>query len=218
MEPLSETRVRKKREFRSVQDVANLQEVESLAIHGAFRSGGHRASVPDMKDTVRAAHKHATTMPLFSHLSYPLSAGGYLGDVDAKPSGGVSLATAPIYEVRVKPSDTRGIPAIHVCKGLLWDKARDLIMNELDWNHPVYLQPMSPTTVKQMTMVWDAYSATEDAHGICILTEWDEFKTLDYKKIYDNMQKPALVFDGRNIVNAEKLRVIGFIVYSIVKP
>ncbi|CBI22294.3 unnamed protein product, partial [Vitis vinifera] len=67
-------------------------------------------------------------------------------------------------------------------------------------------------------MVWDAYSATKDAHGICILTEWDEFKTLDYKKIYDNMQKPAFVFDGRNIVNAEKLREIGFIVYSIGKP
>ncbi|KAJ6350642.1 hypothetical protein OIU78_006729 [Salix suchowensis] len=56
------------------------------------------------------------------------------------------------------------------------------------------------------------------AHGICILTEWDEFKTLDYQKIYDDMQKPAFVFDGRNVVDAEKLREIGFIVYSIGKP
>ncbi|KAE8701055.1 UDP-glucose 6-dehydrogenase 4 [Hibiscus syriacus] len=129
--------------------------------------------------------------------------------------------------------DTRETPAIDVCKGLLGDKARlsiydpqvtedqiqrDLTMNKFDWDHPLHLQPMSPTTVKQVTCVWDAYEATKDAHGICILTEWDEFKTLDFKKIYDNMQKPAFVFDGRNVVNAEQLREIGFIVYSVGKP
>lgn len=43
-------------------------------------------------------------------------------------------------------------------------------------------------------------------------------KRLDFKKIYDNMQKPAFVFDGRNVVDPEKLREIGFIVYSIGKP
>ncbi|KAI5665706.1 hypothetical protein M9H77_15559 [Catharanthus roseus] len=129
--------------------------------------------------------------------------------------------------------DTRETPAIDVCKGLLGDKARvsiydpqvsedqiqrDLSMNKFDWDHPLHLQPMSPTTVKQVSVVWSAYEATKDAHGICILTEWDEFKTLDYQKIYDNMQKPAFVFDGRNIVDVEKLREIGFIVYSIGKP
>ncbi|KAK0585549.1 hypothetical protein LWI29_030265 [Acer saccharum] len=129
--------------------------------------------------------------------------------------------------------DTRETPAIDVCKGLLGDKARlsiydpqvtedqiqrDLTMKKFDWDHPLHLQPMSPTTVKQVTVVWDAYEATKDAHGICILTEWDEFKTLDYQRIYEGMQKPAFVFDGRNIVDAEKLREIGFIVYAIGKP
>ncbi|MQL81599.1 hypothetical protein Taro_014049, partial [Colocasia esculenta] len=130
--------------------------------------------------------------------------------------------------------DTRETPAIDVCKGLLGDKAaitiydhqvtedqiqRDLAMNKFDWDHPINLQPMSPTAVKkQMTVTWDAYEATKGAHGVCILTEWDEFKVLDYKRIYDNMEKPAFVFDGRNIVDAEKLRKIGFIVYSIGKP
>lgn len=129
--------------------------------------------------------------------------------------------------------DTRETPAIDVCKGLLGDKAslsiydpqvmgdqiqREISMNKFDWDHPVHLQPMSPTSVKQVNVVWDPYEATRDAHGICILTEWDEFKTLDYQRIFDNMQKPAFVFDGRNIVNVEKLREIGFIVYSIGKP
>ncbi|KAF2313649.1 hypothetical protein GH714_012578 [Hevea brasiliensis] len=95
---------------------------------------------------------------------------------------------------------------------------RDLTMKKFDWDHPLHLQPTSPTTVKQVNVVWDAYEATKDAHGLCILTEWDEFKTLDYKRIYDNMQKPAFVFDGRNVVNVDTLREIGFIVYSIGKP
>ncbi|KAF2325464.1 hypothetical protein GH714_028953 [Hevea brasiliensis] len=83
-------------------------------------------------------------------------------------------------------------------------------MKKFDWDHPIHLQPMSPSSIKQVRCVWDAYEATKDAHGICILTEWDEFKTLDYHKIYDNMQKPAFVFDGRNVVDADKLRKIGF--------
>ncbi|XP_076901682.1 UDP-glucose 6-dehydrogenase 3-like [Bidens hawaiensis] len=128
--------------------------------------------------------------------------------------------------------DTRETPAIDVCKGLLGDQAvlsiydpqvtedqiqRDLSMKKFDWDHPLHLQPMSPTTVKQVGVVWSAYEATKDAHAVCILTEWDEFKTLDYQRIYDNMQKPAFVFDGRNVVDGEKLREIGFIVYSIGK-
>ena len=43
--------------------------------------------------------------------------------------------------------------------------------------------------------------ACQDAHGLCVLTEWDEFKTLDYERIYASMTKPAFVFDGRNILD-----------------
>lgn len=129
--------------------------------------------------------------------------------------------------------DTRETPAIDVCKGLLGDKAklsiydpqvtedqiqRDLSMKKFDWDHPIHLQPMSPPASKQVNVVWDAYQAAKDAHGVCILTEWDEFKTLDYQKIFYNMRKPAYIFDGRNILDVEKLREIGFIVYSIGKP
>ncbi|XP_028753786.1 UDP-glucose 6-dehydrogenase 1-like [Neltuma alba] len=131
-------------------------------------------------------------------------------------------------------SDTRKTPAIDVCKGLMGDDAclsiydpkvsedqilRDLAMDSVEWDHPVHLQrKISPNTMKQVRIVKDAYEATKDAHGICVLTEWDEFKTLDYQRIFDNMQKPAFVFDGRSILNAGKLREIGFIVYSIGKP
>ena len=64
----------------------------------------------------------------------------------------------------------------------------------------------------------DAYSAAAGAHAIAIATEWDEFKTLDYKKIYDSMAKPAFLFDGRNIVDAAALREIGFTVAPSASP
>lgn len=60
--------------------------------------------------------------------------------------------------------------------------------------------------------------ACDGAHGITILTEWDEFKKLDYERIYKSMMKPAFVFDGRNILEHAKLREIGYIVYALGKP
>lgn len=129
--------------------------------------------------------------------------------------------------------DTRETAAIDVCRGLLGDGAqlsiydpqvteeqirRDLATNKFDWDHPQHLVPSSPSASKQVSVVWDAYKAAHGAHALCILTEWDEFRSLDYRRIYDSMQKPAFIFDGRNVVNVEQLRSIGFIVYSVGKP
>lgn len=47
------------------------------------------------------------------------------------------------------------------------------------------------------------------------LPEWDEFKTLDWQKIYDSMAKPAFVFDGRGILPFKDLEKIGFKVFTI---
>ena len=60
--------------------------------------------------------------------------------------------------------------------------------------------------------------ACDDAHALAVLTEWDEFKTLDFERIYAKMMKPAFVFDGRNILDHARLREIGFIVYALGKP
>ncbi len=59
------------------------------------------------------------------------------------------------------------------------------------------------------------YEACKNAHAIAVLTEWDEFRQYDWKKIYDGMQKPAFVFDGRNILDAAELEAIGFVYHGI---
>jgi len=56
----------------------------------------------------------------------------------------------------------------------------------------------------------DPYKAVEGAHALAIITEWDEFKTYDWKKIYASMSKPAYIFDGRNLLDKQELETIGF--------
>lgn len=56
----------------------------------------------------------------------------------------------------------------------------------------------------------DPYLAVKGVHAIAVLTEWDEFKSYDWKRIYNNMLKPAFLFDGRNILDRDELEKIGF--------
>jgi UDPglucose 6-dehydrogenase len=60
--------------------------------------------------------------------------------------------------------------------------------------------------------------ACAGAHAVCVLTEWDEFASLDFVRIHAGMSKPAFVFDGRNLLDHVALRAQGFIVYALGKP
>jgi len=70
-------------------------------------------------------------------------------------------------------------------------------------------------TNPRLSTAGSAYEAAAGAHAIAVVTEWDEFKMLDFERIYAAMPKPAFIFDGRNILPAGRLREIGFRVYSI---
>ena len=59
--------------------------------------------------------------------------------------------------------------------------------------------------------------ASEKASAICILTEWEEFTAIDWELIYSRMKRPAWIFDGRNILNREILKNMGFDIYQIGK-
>ncbi|KAJ3037975.1 UDP-glucose 6-dehydrogenase 1 [Rhizophlyctis rosea] len=70
---------------------------------------------------------------------------------------------------------------------------------------------------KRVKIFHDPYEAAAKSDAIVVLTEWDEFKSLDYQKIYGGMNKPAFIFDGRLILDGKKLRDIGFQVEVIGK-
>ena len=59
--------------------------------------------------------------------------------------------------------------------------------------------------------------ATNGCHAIIVLTEWDEFKTIDFAALYKTMPKPAHIFDGRLILDHARLKSIGFHVEVIGK-
>jgi UDPglucose 6-dehydrogenase len=127
--------------------------------------------------------------------------------------------------------DTRETPAIDVCRGLMNDGANlyiydpkvedeqiylDLATPKFEWDHP-YARA-TPIAKDLIHISKDPMEAAKDAHAICVMTEWDEFKQYDFQKVYDSMVKPAFIFDGRNILDHAKLREIGFIVYALGKP
>lgn len=118
-------------------------------------------------------------------------------------------------------NDTRESAAIYVADDLINEQAnialfdpkvaQKQVLSDLD-----YLDTRKASeNEKYITSFDNPYDACKNAHAIAILTEWDEFREYDWQKIYDNMLKPAFVFDGRNILDAEKLRSIGFVFQSI---
>lgn len=120
-------------------------------------------------------------------------------------------------------NDTRESAAIYVANDLIEEEALihvyDPKVTELQMLSDLdYLATRDgESNAKHLTVHTDAYKALEEAHGIAVLTEWDEFKSYDWKRIYDNMQKPAFVFDGRNVLDHKVLESIGFEVYTIGK-
>ncbi len=63
----------------------------------------------------------------------------------------------------------------------------------------------------------DEYAAAKDADAIIVMTDWRHYPSLDWQRLYDEMRKPALVFDTRNCLDAKKLKDIGFRVLNIGK-
>ena len=113
-------------------------------------------------------------------------------------------------------NDTRESPAISVANALLHEQA----------NLAVYDPKVSPekiridlsaqhSTTGNITVEENPYQACRDAHAVALFTEWDEFKGYDWQRIYDNMLKPAFLFDGRRILDKENLSKIGFKVFRI---
>lgn len=107
-------------------------------------------------------------------------------------------------------NDTRESAAIYVCNDLLEEQAHLAIYDPKVQAEQIYRDLKIAANNPHVSICTDAYEASKDAHAILILTEWDEFKALDFKKIYDQMQLPAFLFDGRNLLDLKQLRSIGF--------
>lgn len=121
-------------------------------------------------------------------------------------------------------NDTRESAAIKVCRDLIEEQAMIAIYDPQASAKQIFqdlgqgaTQPDGSPNA-QITIASDPYAAAAGAHAVAIMTEWDEFKTLDYARIYAGMMKPAFLFDGRNVTNLADLRRLGFLARGIGKP
>ena len=128
------------------------------------------------------------------------------------------------FAFKKNTGDTRETPAIRVCKTLLDEGAKLTIYDPKVEKSQIIKDLTTPQVTdfpdevkKSIEIFNNAEDAVKGTHAIVVCTEWDEFVELDYERIYDSMLKPAYIFDGRKILDHERLQQIGFHVITIGK-
>jgi len=118
------------------------------------------------------------------------------------------------FAFKANTGDTRETPAYYIARQLLVERANLSITDpKAIPNAKIDLMDF----VDNIKFTEDPYEATKEADAIAVMTEWDLYKSLDYQKLFDSMRKPAFLFDGRNILDHNKLMNIGFEVHAIGK-
>jgi UDPglucose 6-dehydrogenase len=118
------------------------------------------------------------------------------------------------FAFKANTGDTRESPALAVARNLLVERASVVITD-----------PKAIANARAdlfgaggaIEFEDDPYAAAAGSHAIAVLTEWDVFRTLDYRRIFEGMVKPAFLFDGRNVLDHQALYSIGFNVFPVGK-
>lgn len=105
------------------------------------------------------------------------------------------------FAFKADTGDTRESPAISIVRQLVAERAEVVITDPkaLD-NAKTDLSDILDHVIFEP----DPYEAVRGAHAVAILTDWDCYKTMDYKKVFDSMVKPAFIFDGRNCLDRSR--------------
>jgi UDPglucose 6-dehydrogenase len=115
-----------------------------------------------------------------------------------------------IWGLSFKPNtdDMREAPSITVINGLL---KRGAVITAYD---PVAMENAKKIFKNRISFGNDMYSAAEGADAIFLITEWQEFRLPDFKRLKKIMRSPV-IFDGRNIYDPKEMKKEGFIYYGI---
>lgn len=120
-------------------------------------------------------------------------------------------------------NDTRESSSIYVCQDLIAENATVSIFDPQVAHNLIFTdlgqtqEDENGVPNRNVEIAEDAYAACAGAHAVAVLTEWDMFKDLDFQRVFDSMEKPACIFDGRNILDRAALAKIGFKTYAIGK-
>lgn len=118
------------------------------------------------------------------------------------------------FAFKANTGDTRESPGIRICQELLAEQTQVCITD------PQALEGARDLFASEARVTFepDPYKAADGAHAIALLTDWAEYRALDFRRIHGAMERPAFLFDGRNLLDPEELYQIGFNVYPIGRP
>ena len=117
------------------------------------------------------------------------------------------------FAFKADTGDTRETPAGYVARLLAEEHVRLAISDP----KALANAKLDLADVDGVTYEDDPYEAAKDADAVLLMTDWKAYPQLDWRRIYDSMRKPALVFDTRNCLDAAGLRGIGFKVLNVGK-
>ena len=133
------------------------------------------------------------------------------------------------WAFKKETDDSRESAAIYVADKLLFDGAilyiydpkvkEKKILHDLKfiWEKRNFSENKIEQLLARIFIVKHSSQAIEDAHAVAVLTEWDEFISINWEEQYAKMKKPAFVFDGRNILERERLTHIGYQLFQLGK-
>lgn len=118
--------------------------------------------------------------------------------------------TIGVWGLAFKPNtdDMRNAASIEIINKLKADGAK---VKAYD---PKAMMNAGPILKGSVTLCNDPYSVAEDADAVLLITEWPEFKDINFIQIRDSMRQ-AVIFDGRNALDANKLKSMGFDYFGI---
>ena len=127
--------------------------------------------------------------------------------------GSVTNRKIGIWGLAFKPNtdDMREAPSIDIINYLVRKGA------EVKAYDPVAMQQAQKVLPEGVEFCYDPYSVIHGADAVLLLTEWNEFKQIDFRKVKDLMRQP-FIFDGRNLYDPEEITKLGFTYRSVGRP
>ena len=115
-----------------------------------------------------------------------------------------------LWGLSFKPNtdDMREAPSLVIIENLLKDGAT---VSAYD---PVAMHEAKRILGDAIQYAATPYEATKNADALILITEWSEFRIINFEELEKNMNQ-KLIFDGRNIYDPEEMRERGYVYYSI---
>ncbi len=154
---------------------------------------GYSMSILKAVDTVNNAQKEMLVHKILRHFN-----------------GNIKNRTISIWGLSFKPNtdDMRDAPSLTIINKLLEKKAK---INAYD---PVAMNECRRRIGEAITCCKDRYETLIDSDALVVITEWPEFRLLNYR-VMEKLMKSKVIFDGRNIYDPAEMKEFGFTYYGI---